>query len=275
MHWRQFQELQRVAEIGERYVSYVDRGAGPPLVLLHGFPTWGYLWHRLMPLLENHHRVLIPDLPGYGWSDKSDRFDRSIVRQAEHVAAWLNALGVTRADFAGHDIGGAIALRLAEFHAESVERLVLIDAACYDAWPSEPLLSLGAPEAHRHDPAGAVARAVARAIKPGLSGAPAEDVAGLLVPYATEAGKLSLTRDAASLNTSQTMELVPSLTRLPNPALILWGADDPFQPVTSARRLAADLQKATLAVLPGGHFLPLERPQEIAEQLGLFLRPTA
>ena len=43
MDWKQFQAMQKVAEIGERFVSYVDEGAGEPVILIHGIPTWGYL----------------------------------------------------------------------------------------------------------------------------------------------------------------------------------------------------------------------------------------
>jgi pimeloyl-ACP methyl ester carboxylesterase len=84
-------------EIGERFVSYIDEGSGDPLVLLHGIPTWGYLWRDLIPSFSGNRRVLIPDLLGFGYSDRSDRFDRSIARQAEMIDAWLEKLGVERA----------------------------------------------------------------------------------------------------------------------------------------------------------------------------------
>jgi pimeloyl-ACP methyl ester carboxylesterase len=80
MDWRVFQSMQKVAELDERFVSYIDEGEGPPIVLLHGIPTWGYLWHRLIPRLAKTRRVLAPDLLGFGYSDKSDRFDHSIDR---------------------------------------------------------------------------------------------------------------------------------------------------------------------------------------------------
>ena len=113
MNWREFQSMQRVAEIGDRFVSYIDEGEGEAVVLIHGIPTWGYLWHRLIPVLAKENRVLAPDLPGFGYSDKSDRFDRSIARQAEMIDAWMERLGVERAHVVAHDIGGGVALRLA------------------------------------------------------------------------------------------------------------------------------------------------------------------
>jgi pimeloyl-ACP methyl ester carboxylesterase len=78
MEWRAFQSLQKVAELDERFVSYIDEGEGPPIVLLHGIPTWGYLWHGFIPRFAKTHRVLAPDLLGFGYSDKSDRLRATV-----------------------------------------------------------------------------------------------------------------------------------------------------------------------------------------------------
>ncbi len=94
MDWKQFQAMQKVAEIGERFVSYVDEGEGDPVILIHGIPTWGYLWHKLIPVLSKQTRVLAPDLIGFGYSDKQDNFDRSIARQTEMIDAWMEKLGI-------------------------------------------------------------------------------------------------------------------------------------------------------------------------------------
>ncbi|MFY1826587.1 alpha/beta fold hydrolase, partial [Myxococcus fulvus] len=87
MNWREWQRRQEVMELGGHFVSYVDWGKGPPVVLLHGIPTWSYLWSGLARALAASHRVLVPDLLGYGFSDRRDRFDRSVTRQAEVMEA--------------------------------------------------------------------------------------------------------------------------------------------------------------------------------------------
>jgi pimeloyl-ACP methyl ester carboxylesterase len=271
--WREFQALQRVAELGERFLSYVDEGAGEPVVLLHGIPTWGFLWHGLLPRLARSHRVLIPDLLGFGYSDKSDRFDRSIARQAEAVDAWMEGLGVGRAAVVGHDIGGGVALRLAALFPQRVERLCLMNSVCYDSWPVEAMLQLGHPEARRKLSAGAAVGLLERAVKAGCASSPEEEVLeGLLAPYSTEVGKLSLMRDAAALNTNLTTELTPLLSGISVPALVLWGAEDPFQPVKYGERLAWDIPAARLIhVERARHFVMLDRPDEVGEQLSAFL----
>src|SRR5262245_51996366 len=140
MHWREFQSLQLVVELGERFISYVDQGAGMPVLLLHGIPMWGYLWHGLLPPLAASYRVLIPDLLGFGYSDKRDCFDRSIARQVEMIDAWMEEMHVERAHIIGHDIGGGVALRLATLFPHRVARLCVLDTVCYDSWPGSRAL---------------------------------------------------------------------------------------------------------------------------------------
>jgi pimeloyl-ACP methyl ester carboxylesterase len=272
MHWRQYQELQKVAELGDRFISYVEAGQGPAVVLLHGTPTWGFLFHRLLPVLERRHRVLIPDLPGYGFSDRSDRFGRSVARQAERLAAWLHAIGVDKASFVGHELGGAVALHHAAHHPERVDRLCLVDSVAYDSFPIPLVHHLGQPHAARTMRGPSVTKRLARALEPGFSRPEPELLAGLLAPYSTDVGRLSLARDAAALDCNETMELTGALPRLRIPTLVVWGENDPFQPVSIGRRLAWDLPNAELAVIPGAsHFCLVDRPAEVSGRLTQFL----
>ncbi len=272
MHWREFQRRQKVLELGGRFLSYLDAGEGAPLVLLHGIPAWGYLWHPLLPLLERSHRVLVPDLLGYGYSDRSDRFDRSIARQAQALEAWMRALGLPKADVVGHDIGGAVALRLAARHRGRVGRLCLMDAVSYDSWPIEPLLQFAHPATRKRLSAGAALKTLRMTLREGFRQPDEEMIEGLLAPYSTEEGKLSLIRDAIALDTNQTMELATLLPRLRVPTLVLWGEEDAFQPLHYARRLAWDLPMAKLSVVAkAGHFLMADQPAEVGAQLRNFL----
>lgn len=272
MHWREFQQQQKVVEVGDRFVSYVDAGKGPAVVLLHGLPTWGYVWHRVAPALERSRRVLIPDLPGCGWSDRSDRFDRSICRQAERVAAWMQAVGLPRADVVGHGTGAAIAVRLAALQPARVDKLVLMDALAYDAAPMEALVELGRPGADRKYAAAEAAKLLKEALRAGFSSPDEELVEALLAPYATETGKLSLVRSAAALDASQFLEVLPRLPELCAETLILWGAKDAFQPLELAKRLAWDLPRAKLSIIEdAGHYCMLDKASEVSALLEDFL----
>jgi haloalkane dehalogenase len=126
-------------------MAYTDTGAGEPVVLLHGIPTWSYLFHDVVPLLEPRCRVLAPDFLGHGYSDRRDRFDRSLVAQTAAVLALLDELGIERATFVGHDTGGGVALILGIEHPDRVARLVLANAVAYDSWPIDDMIALSDP----------------------------------------------------------------------------------------------------------------------------------
>jgi pimeloyl-ACP methyl ester carboxylesterase len=274
MSWREWQARQRVVELGERFLSYVDEGEGPPVVLLHGIPTWGYLWAGLTPALARTHRVLVPDLLGYGYSDKREGFDRGLPRQAEALEAWLERLGVVDAVVVGHDVGGGVAQQLAVRFPRRVGRLCLMNSVCYDSWPVEAMLQLGHPLAARRLSAGLEQRVLRLAVRRGLfERLPSRELLeGLLAPYATEVGKTSLVRDAVSLNTNHTLELVPRLKHLAVPTLILWGEDDVFQPVRYGERLAWDIPGARLVRIERArHFVMWDAPHRVAEELYGFL----
>ena len=273
MIWREYQAKQKVVEVGNRFVSYIDEGEGDPVVLIHGIPTWGYLWHRWIGAFTPQRRVLIPDLLGFGYSDKSDTFDRSIASQAEMIDEWMEALGIERAAIVGHDIGGGVALRLATLFPQRVSRLCLMNSVCYDAWPIELMLQLGHPESNHKLSAAATLTAMRQGLKTGFATTPDDSVmAGLFAPYSTEAGKLSLIRNASALNTNHTTELTPLLSRIAAPTLIMWGEDDRFLPVNCAEWLVTDIPNATLVrVADARHFVMLDRHDEVLRHVSGFV----
>lgn len=274
MNCREFQSTQRVVELGERFVSYVDEGAGDPVILIHGIPVWGYLWHALIPALAKQNRVLAPDLIGFGYSDKSDCFDRSIARQAEMIDAWMEKTGVERAHIVAHDIGGGVALRLATLFPHRVMRLCVMNTVCYDSWPIEAMLQFGHPETRRKVSASTAITMLKQALKQGFATSPDDEMLdGLLAPYTTEVGKLSLIRNAAALNTNLTTEITALLPKIVAPALILWGEDDVFQLVKYGERLARDIPGAQLVrVKDARHFVMLDQPEQVADETAAFLR---
>lgn len=276
MTWRDYQRLQRVSRLGDRFISYVEAGNGRPLILIHGIPVWGYLWHGIYPELTGSHRVLIPDLPGFGFSDKADCFDRSLAAQAHMIDAWLDQLGISHATIIGHDIGGGVALRMATLFPERVERLIVMNTVCYDSWPIELMLQFGHPEAHRKLSASIAVRLLRQALKRGFaSSIPQDLLTGLLATYTTEVGKLSLIRNAAALNTNLTTEIIHLLFGLRIPALVLWGQDDRFQPVHYGERLAKDIPGSRLIrVKDARHFVMWDQPKLVTKQVLEFLDKT-
>jgi haloalkane dehalogenase len=90
-------------------------------------------------------------------------------------------------------------------------------------------------------------------------------LAGWMAPCMTDEGKLSLIRNAAVLNTNHTMELIDDLSQLTQPLLLLWGAEDQYQPLSSAERFKIEFPATQLRVIPDSDpFLLLEKPDEVS-----------
>ncbi len=109
-------------------LSYVDQGRGEPLVLLHGNPTWGYLYRKFIPPLARTNRVIVPDHMGFGRSDKP--LDPSLYRLARHITnleALLLKLDLRNATLVMQDWGGPIGLAFAVRHPDRVKRLVIMN----------------------------------------------------------------------------------------------------------------------------------------------------
>jgi pimeloyl-ACP methyl ester carboxylesterase len=93
-------------------VWYRIKGQGDWLVCFHGFPTSSWDWHRVLPLLSQHRKVLIFDFPGYGLSAKPPGRDYSLLRQMDAAEALMTSLGVESFDLLAHDMGNSVACEL-------------------------------------------------------------------------------------------------------------------------------------------------------------------
>jgi haloalkane dehalogenase len=123
-HWRLVDGLR---------LHYVDEGRGDPIVCFHGEPTWAYLYRRMLPpLVAAGRRVICPDYPGFGRSDKpTDRRWYSYDRHVEHVTALLESLDLREATVVVQDWGGPIGLRWAVENAERVARLAILNTGLF------------------------------------------------------------------------------------------------------------------------------------------------
>jgi len=273
MTWREYQKKQRVVELGFQFMSYVDEGAGSPVILIHGIPSWGYQFHEMAGELATKSRVLTPDLLGYGFSDKSDTFDRSIAKQTEAIVAFMDALGIESAAMVGHDIGGGVALRLATLFPNRVSKLCVVNGVCYDSWPIELMLQLGHPGVRTLASASSTIAVMTQAMKLGFGRSPSRELLdGILSPYTTEVGKTSLIRCASAMNTNQTTEITHLLPAIEKPTLIVWGIDDPFLPISYGQRLAGDIRGARLMrVADANHYSMYDQPELIGQAIRDFI----
>jgi len=265
----------RYLDVDSLRMHYVDVGTGDAVLLLHGEPTWAFMYRRVIASVAGSARAVAPDLLGFGRSDKPldqhwysyDRHYRSIERLVDAPA--LDAVTVVV-----HDWGGPIGFRLAVEHAHRVERLVVLNTGLDP--PSAEWIRF-------RD----FVRRVGVDLSPGLllrasSGkAIADEVAAAYdAPFPSpesKAGALAFpelvptTPDHPSAATLRAVR--ERLTRWDRPTLVLFGADDPIFPPRAAERLAALLPGALPAetVAHAGHFVAEDAGDEVGARIAAFL----
>ena len=257
-------------------IAYLRSGQGPPLVLLHGIPSSSYLWRDVIGPLSATFEVLAPDLLGYGDSDKRLDVDLSIAAQARYIVAFMETLGVHQAAVAGHDIGGGVAQLMAVDEPQRVARLILIDSIVDNNWPIADIARLKEPAwdqimVNIDLRAGLRKGLEAGMVTPGR--VTDELVDEWTRPFQDLGGRRAYLRAARALNNRDLAGRSKHIDEIETPTLILWGANDKFLEPRWAETLHHKLRDSTVEIIdPGGHFLPLDRPDAVAEAITRFLR---
>jgi haloacetate dehalogenase len=271
-------------------LHYRQAGSGPPVVLLHGWPQTGYCWRSVVEPLAADHTVLVPDLRGYGASDKAaGGFDKRTM--AADVSALVRSLGFERVAVVGHDRGGRVAHRWALDRPDEVTRLAVLDIAPTRATWERFDADLGAKYWHwlfHLQPdlperlAGADVEGYLRYFLErwtyAREGLPADAVAEYVRAF-SQPGALRCGFDdyrAAAVDAAHDEEDWAAGRRLTRPLLALWGADgvmgQTFSILDLWREYAADPAAVSgRAIERCGHFVPEERPDDVVAELRGFL----
>ena len=256
-------------------------GSGSPVVLLHGFPETGKCWDKVAEALSAEHRVLVPDLPGYGRSARPTSYDSTTL--ANTIAAFMDAADAPKATVVGHDWGGGVAFRLALDHPDKVERLAVINSPFrkLDLRRGWHMLFFNLPVL----PEIALTAAGDRWIDTLLRAASVNKDAfdpDALAEYHQAYHSLERKRSAFAYYRTVTRRIIAS--KLPGrarprgphgsidmPTLVIWGEKDPALPLWLADAILKDIPQAKLVTIPdAGHFVPEERPERVAELLKEF-----
>lgn len=119
--------------VGGHVMHYLDEGEGPPVVMVHGNPTWSFYYRELVKALAPNHRCVVPDHIGCGYSDKpgDESYDYTLARRVDDLEALIERLDLGRLTLVVHDWGGAIGMGWAARHPEQIARLVLLNTAAF------------------------------------------------------------------------------------------------------------------------------------------------
>ncbi len=258
---------------GERLYYYAagTRGAGVPVVLLHGFPMSSRLWHTVVRDFPPGHRLLVCDLPGYGRSDPPRARAVDCGHHADALLALFDDLHLSRACVVGHGLGGGVAQALAVRAPDRVSHLALVSSSGFGVAPRRMArLARALGPIGRHTPPGLLASLVHGSVTRGFADPERARLTldSCLQAFATPAGRDALTLHLASLGHCGSAEWSARLGELRIPAAVAWGRDDPFFPVALGERLQRAIPGATLDVLPGAsHFVPEDTPDALLRVL--------
>ncbi|MGB6690226.1 MAG: alpha/beta fold hydrolase [Terracidiphilus sp.] len=238
---------------------------GLPVVLVHGLGGSAEDWTNLAPYLARAgFRVYMPDLPGYGRSDRPASFSYSVPDEANAVLGFMDAMGLKRVDLGGWSMGGWIVQRIAGEHAERINRLMLFDSAGIDrkpAWNTELFTPANAAEIDQLD-------ALLMPQPPKIPGFVADDILRI-----SNRNAWIIHRALASMLTGRdaTDKLLPGLKM---PVLIVWGAVDRITPLDQADAIHSLVPQSQLDVIPGcGHLAPTQCATQIGPKVVEFLKP--
>jgi pimeloyl-ACP methyl ester carboxylesterase len=260
------------------YYAAGTRGAGEPVIFLHGFPASSHLWHGVVREMPEGHRLVVVDLLGFGRSDRPGLSSLTATAHADRVRLLMDDLSIGAACVVGHGMGGAVAQSLALDAASRVTRLCLVNSSAFDAWPrgaarlARSLSSitrvgraLGAPLL-----AGLVHGSLLKGFADEEAGRHALD--NFLRAYTMRLGVDALVSQLRAMNDPTVPELGARLRGITQPASIVWGERDPWIGVEVGERLRDTIPGATLDLIADArHFSPEDAPARVAGAIGKLL----
>ena len=259
-------------------LAHLDEGDGPPVVFLHGEPTWSFLWRKVIPPVRDAgFRCIAPDLPGFGRSDKPTEIGwYSYDRHVEAIAPLLDELDLREATVVVHDWGGPIGLRLAVEHPDRIARIVVLDTGLFTGHQkmSEAWIAFRNFVERTEDlPVGFLVRGACKR-DPGDGVIAAYDA-----PFPNADSKagarafplmLPLTPDSPGAPAGQ--GVLEALRGDQRPKLVLWADSDPVIPLETGERFAASLGTAVDHVIAdASHFLQEDAGPEIGRLIADWL----
>jgi len=238
--------------------------AGPAVVLVHGLGGRSEDWRHLAPYLAKAgYHVYLPDLPGYGQSDRPADFSYSVPAEAEIVAGFIDALSLNQVDLGGWSMGGWIAQRVAHAHPERVRRLLLFDSAGIKeipVWDTRLFTPTAAAEVDQLE-------FLLMPHPPPIPGFVAKDML-----RSSRRNGWIIHRAVASMlqGNDTTDDLLPQLKM---PVLIVWGSEDRITPLNQGEMMHRLVPQSQLELIQGcGHLAPLQCATEIGPKVVDFLK---
>lgn len=270
----------RYIELDDGTLHYLDEGSGEPIVLVHGTPTWSFLYRSLVSGLSGKNRVIVPDHLGFGLSEKRADASYRPEDHARRLAIFIDELDLTSCTLCVHDFGGPIGLPYAMQHPEDIDRLVLFNTWC---WSLRDHRSVRIAAFLARSPVGQLfyrrfngSPRVLLKVAWGDSELPDEVHRHYTRPFPTPHTRTApwvLARELIGSSAWYDSWWERRDAIVGTPSLIMWGLDDPTFGEQSLERWERTLTNVTVRRLPHvGHFVPDEASDRVVSELRAFLR---
>jgi len=252
-------------EIDGVKIAYEATGEGRPLVFLHCWTGNSSFYFEQITRFSPEYRCICPDFPGHGESGECDEY--SVPRFAELIAGLLDSLGVDSGVFAGHSLGGMVAMQLALERPEMVKGLVLLDTT--------PHLCGFIPQRAMTDlivAFGGLALKPVKAIAAGVAATHPLAGPGPRIITAAQCSKVANRHMVRTMKAIRRFDVSERLGEIEQPALIVVGTADMLADLRQARLMARNIPGSTMRIVRGaGHMALFEKPAEVNRAMADFL----
>ena len=282
----QFDAIERMSIktvlVHDQRIAYLDVGAGPPVILIHGFGGSMWQWEEQQHTLSQHFRVLTLDLPGAGLSDKPE-IDYRPDQMLDFFVGFMDAVETPQATLAGNSMGAGLAIGMALAHPTRVAKLVLIDGL-----PQHVMEKLTSPSVRRALETSAPSWLVSFGNML-FGGLMIESVLkeivhdpALLTPAVIERSKRNQQRPGLIKPIMTVRENLPlwesgfatRVGEITHPTLVIWGEEDRVFPIAVGEELHQTIKGSRFIRIPkAGHIPQWERPDLVNQELITFIRP--
>jgi pimeloyl-ACP methyl ester carboxylesterase len=246
-----------------------------PLVLLHGLNNSHLTWKRVAPLLAKGRRVLMPDLPGHGHSERPDA-SYELSWYAHIIARWLRTLGIEQADVVGHSFGGGVAQMLLLECPERIRRIGLAASGGLGKDVGWILRLASLPSIVEHFGQPFMALGTRLAMRGAQGSVSEQDIAELSAFNSRPGSARAFARTVRDVidwrgQRRTFFQRAHHFTKLP-PVLVLWGDRDMLIPIAQGQEFARLVQSSVFRRFEGcGHYLHNEKPEEFAAAVREFI----
>jgi pimeloyl-ACP methyl ester carboxylesterase len=267
-------------------MHYVDKGSGEPVVLLHGDPTWGYLWRNIIPPLAKITRCVVPDHMGMGKSEvPRGPYPYRLVHHIANLEALIIELDVQDITLAVHDWGGPVGLGFAIRHPDRIKRLVISNTWASARWPGGPLPRLiemirsSAGEKFVLEKNGYLERAlIGTTHHAGRISGPVMDA--YRAPFPSPESRVAMLSWSRDIPMNEADPSYPEMQRIEDnlalfantPTLIVWGMLDPVLPGSVLHWWQDIFPHATVhRIENASHFLQEDAPEQFGSYISDFI----